>query len=201
MATSPDTRRRLLDNARSLIHLRGYGAVGVAEICARSGVRKGSFYHFFPSKQALTLAMLEDHFEIFEDQLLVPAFDRRTPPMERFEAFVRHLHDHQAGTAAGTGHLPGCPFGNLGLELAAHDEPIRIKVESLLQRIRGYFQAALEDALAEGILTGTDPRATAEAMLAYLEGVLLLARTRNDARLILELGPAVSDIRIPSPAD
>jgi len=198
MDTTSDTRLRLLDSARSLIHLRGYGAVGVAEICARSGVRKGSFYHFFPSKQALTLAMLETQFESFESQLLKPAFDRRTPPMERFSTFLHKLHDYQARSMTETGHLPGCPFGNLGLELAAQDESIRIKVESILQRIRAYFQAALEEAVEQGSLVDIDPRATAEAMLAYLEGVLLMARTRNEAGVILDLGPAVLGIRVAS---
>lgn len=197
METAFDTRQRLLDSARSLIHLRGYGAVGVAEICARSGVRKGSFYHFFPSKRALTLAMLDAQFETFESRLLKPAFERRTPPLERFTAFVRALHDHQAASMAASGHLPGCPFGNLGLELAAQDEAIRIKVDSILQRIRAHFQTALEDALATGAIEDTDPKASAEAMLAYLEGVLLLARTRNDSGVILELGPAVRGIRVP----
>jgi TetR/AcrR family transcriptional regulator, transcriptional repressor for nem operon len=200
MSRSTDTRARLLASARSLLHARGYAHVGVAEICAHSGVRKGSFYHFFPSKQALTLAMLDAQFEAFEDRLLIPSFDRRLAPLERLGAFVRALHHYQSETLAETGHLLGCPFGNLGLELATRDEPIRIKVESILQRIRAYFQAALEEATAEGSVSGMDPRATAEAMLAYLEGMLLLARTRNDARLILELGPAVSEIRIPRPA-
>lgn len=197
MVRTTDTRDRLLTSARTLLHERGYADVGVAEICARSGVRKGSFYHFFPSKQALTLAMLDAQFETFEDRLLIPSFDRHIPPLERFDAFVRALHDYQAGTKSETGHLLGCPFGNLGLELATHDEPIRIKVESILQRIRAWFQGALDDAAADGNISGTDTRATAEAMLAYLEGVLLLARTRNNARLVLELGPAVSGIRIP----
>ncbi|MFN2348482.1 MAG: TetR/AcrR family transcriptional regulator [Thioalkalivibrio sp.] len=196
MSTSCDTRSRLLDSAQSLIHLRGYGAVGVAEICARSGVRKGSFYHFFPSKQALTLAVLETQFEGFESRLLKPAFDHRTPPMERFSKFLHRLHEYQTRSMTETGHLPGCPFGNLGLELAAQDESIRLKVESILQRIRAYFQAALEDAVEQGSLVDIDPRATAEAMLAYLEGVLLMARTRNDANAILYLGPAVLGIRI-----
>lgn len=60
--------------------------------------------------------------------------------MEHFSNFLHRLHEYQARSMTETGHLPGCPFGNLDLELATQDESIRIKVESILQRIRGYFQ-------------------------------------------------------------
>ena len=40
------------------MYARGCTAVGVDEICRQAGVHKGSFYHFFPSKQALILAVL-----------------------------------------------------------------------------------------------------------------------------------------------
>jgi len=43
------------------MYARGYAAVGVQEICDQAGVNKGSFYHFFPSKQALVLAVIEAH--------------------------------------------------------------------------------------------------------------------------------------------
>jgi len=49
-----DTYDRILLAARELIHARSYAEVGVAAICDQAQVKKGSFYHFFPSKQALT---------------------------------------------------------------------------------------------------------------------------------------------------
>ena len=55
-----DTRQRLLDTAEKLFYARSYEDVGVQEICREAGVKKGSFYHFFPSKRDLTLAILDD---------------------------------------------------------------------------------------------------------------------------------------------
>ncbi|UCD12029.1 MAG: helix-turn-helix transcriptional regulator [Nitrospinaceae bacterium] len=43
-----DAKQRILDSARGLIYSRSYAGVGVQEICKHAGVKKGSFYHFFP---------------------------------------------------------------------------------------------------------------------------------------------------------
>ena len=52
-------KEKLLDSALDLMYARSYRDVGVQEICEHAGVKKGSFYHFFPSKRDLTLAALD----------------------------------------------------------------------------------------------------------------------------------------------
>ncbi len=54
-----ETRSHLLQAAEECFARLGYDATGVAEICARAGVSKGAFYHHFPSKQAVFLALLD----------------------------------------------------------------------------------------------------------------------------------------------
>ena len=56
---SVDTRDRLIDGAAVLLHTQAYRGVGVKALCEAAGVRKGSFYHFFASKEDLTLAALD----------------------------------------------------------------------------------------------------------------------------------------------
>ena len=198
MSSHPDTRQRIVASARDLIYSRSYADVGVAEICARAEVRKGSFYHFFTSKQELALAVIDDMGQALEDQVLGPAFARDLPPFLRLERFLATLHGFQQGTAEQAGHMLGCPFGNLALELATSDEVIRRKLETVFAAIQARFEQVLEEAAANGEIQGLDIPATAEAMLAYIEGVLLMAKTADDAGLILRLGPALLDIRITS---
>ncbi len=57
---SMETRRRILSAAVGLFATQGYNASGVAEICRAAGVSKGAFYHHFPGKQDLFVAVLED---------------------------------------------------------------------------------------------------------------------------------------------
>ena len=54
-----DTRERLVTITRDLVHGSTYADVSVEDVCKAAGVNKGSLYHFFPSKHALGLAVLE----------------------------------------------------------------------------------------------------------------------------------------------
>ncbi len=56
----PDSRTALRHAARDLIFTRSFEPVGTVEICAHAGVRKGSLYHFFSSKEDLVVAMLDE---------------------------------------------------------------------------------------------------------------------------------------------
>ncbi|MFO8154310.1 TetR/AcrR family transcriptional regulator [Thioalkalivibrio sp.] len=196
MTRESDTRQRIVDGARHLIYGRSYHDVGVAEICTRAGVRKGSFYHFFPSKQELSLAVIDEMRIGIDAGVLSPALAPDVAPMQRLARFVERLYDFQRQAAPAPGHLPGCPFGNLALELATSDEVIRQRLQSVFADIESRFASVLEEAVAAGEIDNIDIAATARAMLAYIEGVLLMAKTANDPELIRQLGHAVTGIRI-----
>lgn len=201
MNDMPVTRQRILTSARELIYSRSYADVGVAEICNSAEVKKGSFYHFFPSKQDLTLAVIDDLRVILEDRVLIPAFARDLPPLQRLQRFIDRLYEFQSTTAAESGRLLGCPFGNLALELATSDETIRNKLEAVFASIEARFEHVLVEAVDCGEASGIDTPATAQAMLAYIEGVLMMAKTANDPSIIKRLGPVFTEIRVSSPSE
>ncbi len=196
MHQTTDTRDRILAAAGSLISARSYADVGVAEICEAAGVKKGSFYHFFPSKRDLTVAMLDAMFVDFKHQLLDEAFRPALPPMARIDRLAEMVYEFQSAAARETGRVPGCPFGNMAAEQATQDEVLRDKVHQLFERLAAAIREALQQAVAAGEIPAVDVEATAEAMLAYAEGVMLLGKTRNDAGVIRQLLPAMRDIRI-----
>jgi len=196
MAAQPDTYDRILHAARELIHSRSYADVGVAAICDQAQVKKGSFYHFFPSKQELTLAVLDIYYAEMKAHLLDQAFDSGLPPMARLQRLGELAYEFQARTKQACGHVLGCPFGNLASELATQDETIRLKVDSLFAKLQKASHETLEEAIAIGEIPPIDVTATAQAMFAYFEGVVLLAKTHNDPELLHRLLPAMTQIRI-----
>ena len=191
-----DTRQRIVNSASALIHAHSYAEVGVARICTDAGVTKGSFYHFFPSKRELTLAVLESGYAGLKRDLIDQALAADVPPMQRLRRFLARLVEFQATMYQQTGTVPGCQFGNLAAEQATQDELLRIKVADLLARLRAALREPLQQAVAQGEIGIIDIDATAAAMLAYLEGVLLMAKAQNDPEVLVRLLPTMLDIRI-----
>jgi len=201
MERSKDTRQRILQSAQDLIYSRSYADVGVAAICEHAQVKKGSFYHFFPSKRDLTLAVLDEFLVDIKERMLAQAFQPDVPPMQRISRMVEALYGFQKNIADTTGQVLGCPFGNLSVELSTQDEPIRRKVEDVFNQLEGYLKQTLDEAVRDGELDPLDTEATARAMLAYLEGLIMMAKTRNDAELIRQLGAVMGQIRVEHPSD
>jgi TetR/AcrR family transcriptional repressor of nem operon len=189
-----DARGRLIASAIELIHARSYAAVSVDDLCAHAGLHKGSFYHFFPSKRDLLLAALDFQWEQARQTVLEPAFAPDLPPLQRIVRFFNLFGDPQCVDPAGAGCVLGCPFGNLAAEMGAQDPVIRAKVQEVFTGICGYLEGALREAAVEGVLVGVDAPTAARALLAYYEGVTLLAKAANDASLIEQLGHAALQI-------
>lgn len=198
MSQTTDTQQRILDSARELIYARSYADVGVADICDHAGVKKGSFYHFFPSKRDLTLAVLDAYSLAMKQQLVEQAFRADIPPLARLSRFSELAYEFQKKLMEETGRVLGCPFGNLATELATQDEAIRSKIDGIFSGLQAQFRQILQEAAKMDELDKkTDTDATAQAMLAYFEGVVMLAKTRNDPEIMRQLLPAMAQIRIP----
>ena len=192
-----DTQQRILEAARDLIYARSSADVGVAEICAQAGVQKGSFYHFFASKRDLILAVLDAHYQGFKERFLERAFATDLTPLARLQRFAVLVYEFQKQLMDLTGQVLGCPVGNLANEMASHDEPIRERIDQIFRMAQRHIRQTLTDASDAGEITDTDLDATAQAMFAYFEGVMMMAKTRNDPEVLRLLLPAMAQIRIP----
>jgi len=155
----------------------------VEDLCAAAQVNKGSFYYFFPSKRDLALAVLDSQWERAKTNVLEPMFATDVGPLERFDRFFDRVAEHHQRPV-----VLGCPFGNLASELGTLDEPIRDRVRDILEGYRVYFKVAIEEAVQIGKIPPLDIEVSSQALVAYLQGALLLAKTHNDAQMIHTLG-------------
>jgi len=190
--TAPETRQTLIDTALALIWSNSYGAVSVDDICRAAEVKKGSFYHFFPSKVDLALAAM-DHSHRAMKPLYDDIFSPARPPMQRFERLAAVIIEKQAETLKLYGRVCGCSDTSLSCEMAGLEERIRVKFEELAQLKKRYYENALRDLVDDGLLPReTDVKAKAHEVFAYLLGQMTLARIQNDlAPLKRDLWPGL----------
>ena len=199
MARSNDTQERLIEAAAGLWHVRSYADVGVSEICAVADVRKGSFYHFFSSKQELALAVIDRHWREAYETVVMPALAAGETPLAQIQELTIGIAGEVCRLTGELGVVPGCPFGNLAVELSTIEGAVRERLERLFDSQHQVLQALLDDAVAAGELpAGTDTREAARAMNAYIEGVLLVSKNANDASIVQRLLPLALRLAVPS---
>jgi TetR/AcrR family transcriptional regulator, transcriptional repressor for nem operon len=190
MGRVTDARERLIEAVIELIWTGSYGSTSVDDICERAGVKKGSFYHFFESKTALAAAGIDEawlHHRAELDHIFSPV----NPADRRILLCMRNLIAEQEKMKKKHGHVLGCPVHSLGAEISTFDEALRVKLQEILAQYVRYFESAIRDCHAEGIIHAPDARAKANIVFAYSEGLLTHARIWNDLGVLAELESGV----------
>lgn len=193
-----DTRERLVTTARDLVHASSYADVGVEDVCRAAGVNKGSLYHFFPSKQALGLAVLDRNWELMRG-LLDEAFDAEAPPLDRLDAFLTAYASMMRTMREHLGATPGCPLGNLAAELSAHEPDMRARIAEVLTAWTDRVASVVRDAQARGDVDPSfDATEAARGVVALVQGYGVLAKADDDPTALDALRPLVRRL-LPAP--
>lgn len=191
MGRTSDAKEHLIETALELIWEDSYHAVGVKEICEKAGVRPGSFYYFFPSKRDLALAAIEHHWHSAKTYILDPAFNSEIPPLERISKLFERVYAFHAEREKAGRPVGGCFFGSFVGELGRQDDVIKTGLQTILSGIGAYFERAFSDARKAGDLDLEENKIpeAAQALLAYYQGLAILARVKNSAEVFRKLSP------------
>lgn len=170
------TRDRLVRAASKLFLQSSYTAVGVNEICAAAEAAKGSFYHFFPAKSDLAIAVIDWHADAMwalHDKHEAAA----RGAVGRLRAVTDVVEEVQTRLHGSFGRMVGCPLGNLGVELATTDDPAGAHVASVLGQWEQRIARHCHDVAEAGLLRrGVDPDELATQILATMQGMILLSK-------------------------
>jgi TetR/AcrR family transcriptional repressor of nem operon len=183
MGRKSNAKNRLLDASDSLFRDRGFSAVGVAELCSAAQVNKGSFYHYFRSKQALLLEVIDAAWD--ETGMLV-VWENQVPndPIDQLRQFLKELFAFHYADNESAGRVRGSLLSNLAHELGTHDTDISKKLGELLERETAAFESLLAKAIDRGDVSLENPRQAAESLIACVHGLLMLAKIRNNLSLL-----------------
>jgi TetR/AcrR family transcriptional repressor of nem operon len=181
-----ETRDRILAAALDLFCERGFTAVGTQDICQLAGVMKGSLYHFFPSKIDVALTALQVYAQSVSKDLGEVIASGGSAQQRLREIFVRTRNQARQQKQA-KGLIHGCLHGHLVMELSLQDP----QAKEALSRVTDLWVDSLVPLMAElrqeYPQLHRDTRQLATAVLAYLHGVVLVAKAANNPELIVEL--------------
>jgi TetR/AcrR family transcriptional repressor of nem operon len=173
-----DARRRILEAAHNLFLERGLKGASMEEVASAAGIKKANLFHYYPSKECLELAVLEqaagEMKEQVEAQLSPKARDPVRAVASMFEQAGRGMRERRC--------RGGCFLGNLAQEASDHNEAIRVRVSEFLHYWTERLAGFLERGRASGYFRPElEPRIAAEAILALFEGALLFSKASRRA--------------------
>jgi TetR/AcrR family transcriptional repressor of nem operon len=125
---------------------KGFSATGIDEILKSVGVPKGSFYHFFASKEAYGSELITLYARYFVRKLDRFLLDESLTPLKRIEAFCEEAERGMQRFD----FRRGCLVGNLGQETGALPESFRAQLTDVLLDWQARFERCLEEAKAAG---------------------------------------------------
>ncbi len=180
--TRDATRNRLLEHGTRLILEQGYNHTGILAVLQAAAVPKGSFYHYFKTKEEFGLAVLDAYFAAHMANVERFFADQTRSPLARlrgcFEFYVEHFRSLE--------WRDGCLLGNMSQELADQNPTFRARLQELLGRWCRRVEECLEEARRAGELRpGLDSRLLAEFCVNSWEGAILRMKASKNVEPLL----------------
>jgi TetR/AcrR family transcriptional repressor of nem operon len=172
-----DTRSSILEKGARIIHKKGYNHTGLQEILAAAGVPKGSFYHFFKSKEDFGLNLLDHYAGFFVKKTGDLLNETDTPPLRRLKSFFDDFSCFFEDNACKL----GCPIGNLSQEMGDLNPAFRKKLEEIFQMMVSPVEKLLKEAQKRDELSRTIvTREMADFIINSWEGAILRMKVQKN---------------------
>jgi TetR/AcrR family transcriptional regulator, transcriptional repressor for nem operon len=178
-----DTRTKILATALDLFHRGSFKGTSINQVVEQAGITKGALFYYFKGKNELGYAVVDECIRQHIVEMWVEPLSTSVDPITDVSNILKKLDTLME-------ECPeivecGCPLNNLAQEMSAQDEVFR---ERLLV-LYGMWEKALEKALRAGIDAGNvrpeaEPKATAAAIVAILEGSIGLIKVNRTAEYI-----------------
>ncbi|MGP9688949.1 TetR/AcrR family transcriptional regulator [Psychrobacter sp. AOP22-C1-C5] len=171
----PDTKTHLLETGYQLIAKKGFTGVGIKQILDTAGVPKGSFYHYFASKEAFGEAIISNYFINYKIRLDAIVHRNNSAQQNLYDYFQSWYDTQQNGCDHGK-----CLVVKLSAEVADMSEPMRIVLNAGYQQIITWLAEQIKAGWADNSVPHFD-NVAAESMakrwyFAWL-GASLIAKT------------------------
>jgi TetR/AcrR family transcriptional regulator, transcriptional repressor for nem operon len=184
------TKQRIVEAAAELIYAKGAERVSLDEVMEATGASRSQLYHYFENKNALVREVVE-----IQTNRILAANSLHFESLDSFEA-LRLWRDAMLAANRAEGGVGGCPLGSLANELAAHSEEARHQLDQSFAAWGTVIEKGLCRMRERGqIKSSANPKAMSVAVLAAMQGGILLSKTARDSQpLELALDMALSHL-------
>lgn len=173
-----DTREHLLATGEHLCMQRGFTGMGLSELLKTAEVPKGSFYHYFRSKEAFGVAMLERHFAGYHQRLMTHFESGAGNYRDRILAYYQETLNQFCQQ----GIISGCLTVKLSAEVCDLSEDMRMAMDKGARKIITILAQALEKGRDNQCLTfAGEPLQQAQILYALWLGANLQAKISRSA--------------------
>lgn len=172
-----NTRQKLIKAGAKAMLAKSYHAVGIQEILTAVDVPKGSFYHYFDSKETFGVAIIEYYGEQLANAIKQKLTDTDYSPRERIVGYFFAIRDYYALNGCGR----GCLVAKLATEVADPGVCMRDALKREFDKWTGLFAACIREAQMTGeISSDYSAEAMAEFLYTSWEGALVRMQVNND---------------------
>lgn len=173
-ALHPAAREHLLRAAQHLMLKQGFTATSVDEICQQAALSKGTFFHYFKSKEDLGARVLDYYIDGWMQAILAAPFQKEKNPLRRIYLFIDFFLDKSRDPS----FAQSCLLGNLAQELSRTHSVVRVRCSEHFQKWARALEKELKSARAlYRPKSAINTRSLADHFLIVFEGSLLLAKT------------------------
>ncbi len=168
-----DVKAHILDTAQGIMGQRGFSAVGLNELLKAADVPKGSFYHYFASKEAFGVALLERYFSHYMAGLNELLSNPNGTAVSRLMDYWQRWVDTQAGSDLHS----RCLVVKLGAEVSDLSEDMRQVLEQGTAQLLARLTGEIALAQSQGDISKTvAPEELASALYQMWLGASMLAK-------------------------
>jgi AcrR family transcriptional regulator len=164
--TKDTIKNRIFTSAQELFAVKGYDAVGVAEICLKANASKGAFYHHFESKESLFIVLLDEWLKKMDTNLL-DIFNTNISLEEGISKVLEILKDLAVET---TSQYP------IFLEFyakAIRSEEVFNKLDQEMKKYQNLLATLIQKGIDEKMLKPVDALHTSKIAIALVMGLLM----------------------------
>ncbi|TAF67223.1 MAG: TetR/AcrR family transcriptional regulator [Cytophagales bacterium] len=164
------TKEELLQKAAQVINTQGYKSTSMHDLAKACGLLKGSFYHYFSSKEILVKEVLSFSLAFFREHVFAKAYQEAYTPEQRLAKMLTLQADIVSQ------NFQGCLFGNLTLET----DHLETEFKEIIRLFFEEWQSAMAHLWFLKTQDLTSAQQQAQLSIAHIEGGILLMKLHRD---------------------